>query len=242
MATSLSHKSSTDEIRKRFDADVERFSNLETGQQAVVDAPLAMELISEAALAVTPQAKRILDIGCGAGNLTLKLLQQRDYMDCDLLDLSAPMLERAHKRVASVCRGNVQIFEGDIRDFVPEECNYDIILAAAVLHHLRDAYDWEDTFRKIFTLLAPGGSFWITDMVFHEIPQVHSVMWNRYGDYLEGIGGRDYREKVFAYIDKEDSPRPISFQLDLMKDVGFTNIDVLHKNSVFAAFGGIKEV
>ena len=40
-------KSTVEEIRERFDADVERFSNLETGQSATVDAPLAMSLIAE---------------------------------------------------------------------------------------------------------------------------------------------------------------------------------------------------
>jgi tRNA (cmo5U34)-methyltransferase len=41
-------KSTVDEIRQRFDADVEKFSNLDTGQSATVDAPLAMNLITEA--------------------------------------------------------------------------------------------------------------------------------------------------------------------------------------------------
>jgi tRNA (cmo5U34)-methyltransferase len=47
-------KSTVDEIRQRFDADVERFSNLETGQSATIDAPLAMALVAEAA--TTPTA------------------------------------------------------------------------------------------------------------------------------------------------------------------------------------------
>jgi hypothetical protein len=54
-------KSSVDEIRRRFDADVERFSNLETGQSATVDAPLAMALVAQAAAATTPHAKHVLD-------------------------------------------------------------------------------------------------------------------------------------------------------------------------------------
>ena len=69
-------KSSVEEIRKRFDAEVERFSNLETGQAATVDSPLAMTLIAEVAAAVTPKAAGVLDIGCGAGNYTLKLLER----------------------------------------------------------------------------------------------------------------------------------------------------------------------
>ncbi len=47
-------KSSLEEIRKRFDADVERISNLDTGQAATIDAPLAMELITKAVVAVGP--------------------------------------------------------------------------------------------------------------------------------------------------------------------------------------------
>lgn len=58
-----SQKSTIEEIRQRFDADVERFSDLETGQSATMDAPLAMELITQAALASTGQIRRVLDIG-----------------------------------------------------------------------------------------------------------------------------------------------------------------------------------
>jgi tRNA (cmo5U34)-methyltransferase len=66
--TPLDRKSSVPEIRDRFDGDVERFSNLETGQTATIDAALAMSLITEAAVRSTPEIRRVLDIGCGAGN------------------------------------------------------------------------------------------------------------------------------------------------------------------------------
>ena len=39
-------KSSVDDIRRRFDADVDRFSNLETGQSATIDAVLALDLVA----------------------------------------------------------------------------------------------------------------------------------------------------------------------------------------------------
>jgi len=117
---------------------------------------------------------------------------------------------------------------------------YDVILAAAVLHHLRDDQDWESAFRKLYQLTAPGGGVWITDMVFHENEAVQSLMWERYGEYLCSIGGEEYRAKVFDYIDKEDSPKPVTYQLDLLRRVGFEHVEILHKNSNFAAFGAIK--
>lgn len=45
----------------------------------------------------------------------------------------------------------------------------------------------------------------------------------------------------FAYIAHEDTPRPLLFQLDLLRSVGFTQVELLHKNSCFAAFGAIKD-
>ncbi|WP_198134466.1 class I SAM-dependent methyltransferase [Geotalea uraniireducens] len=99
MSTPLENKSTSKDIQKRFDNDVDRFSNLETGQAATIDAPLAMELITQAAVSGTVNIRRVLDIGCGAGNNTLKLLQSASPFDCDLIDLSQPMLERAPRRI-----------------------------------------------------------------------------------------------------------------------------------------------
>ena len=65
-------------------------------------------------------------------------------------------------------------------------------------------------------------------------------MWERYGGYLTALRGEAYRDEVYAYIDAEDTPRSLMYQLGLMERVGFTAIEVLHKNSVFAAFGGLK--
>ena len=234
------HKSSTDEIRQRFDKDVDRFSNIETGQTATIDAPLAMELITQAAFHSTKRIQRVLDIGCGAGNTTIKLAGSVSPFHCDLVDLSLPMLERARQRISRVNTGDIRIFQGDFRVIDLPEQGYDVILAAAVLHHLRDDQDWESTFRKIYRLTAPGGSVWITDLVSHETGAVQSLMWKRYGDYLRSVGGDSYRDTVFDYIDREDSPRPVTYQLDLLRKVGFAQVELLHKNSCFAAFGAIK--
>ena len=74
----------------------------------------------------------------------------------------------------------------------------------------------------------------------HSIPKVQDMMWKRYGEYLSNLGGEEYRDKVFKYIEHEDSPRSLTYQLELMRKVGFSKIEVLHKNSCFAAFGAIK--
>ena len=229
-------KSTVDEIRQRFDNDVDRFSNLETGQTATVDAALALDLITESAAVVTPHAKSMLDIGCGAGNFSLKLRQRLPEIEVTLLDLSQPMLDRASERL----KVGVTAVQLDIREYdLPAE-SLDIVLAAAVLHHLRTEAEWISVFRKIHQALRPGGSFWIFDMVEHELESVHRIMWRRYGEYLSAFKGDEYRDHVFAYIDKEDTPRSLIFQLDMLRQAGFSRLEVLHKNSCFAAFGAVK--
>lgn len=234
-------KSTVDQIRRRFDADVERFSNLETGQSATIDAPLVLELITRAAAAVSPQASSVLDIGCGAGNYILKLLQLLPNPDVTLVDLSRPMLERAVERIRPATRGTITTHQADIRELELGEGQFDVMMAAAVFHHLREEAEWVAVFRKCFAALKPGGSLWISDLIQHSTPAVQSLMWARYGDYLTGFKGESYREQVFGYIADEDTPRPLMFQLDLLRQVGFGEVEILHKNSCFAAFGGIKK-
>lgn len=233
-------KSTVEEIRQRFDADVERFSNLETGQSATVDAPLAMTLVAETAATVTPRAKDLLDIGCGAGNYSLKLLQHLPNMNVTLVDLSQNMLTRATERVQAATTGSVRAVQQDVRSLALASGSVDIILAAAVLHHLRSDDEWKSVFAHLFAALRPGGSFWIFDLVEHSLPEVQRIQWRMYGEYLSQFKDDAYRDHVFAYVEREDTPKPLMFQLDLLKEVGFRQVEVLHKHSCFAAFGAVK--
>jgi tRNA (cmo5U34)-methyltransferase len=234
------NKSTIEEIRERFDNDVERFSDLDTGQLSTIDAKISLELITEAAKRINPAAQNVLDIGCGAGNYTLMMLTKIPNLNCTLADLSRPMLDKAYERVSHNTTGKVASVQGDIREIDLPENNFDIILAGAVLHHLRDDNDWESTFEKLFRLLQPGGCLMISDLITQDTEVLNAYTWERYGDYLEGLQGKEYCQKVLDYVAKEDSPRSMNYQLELMKKVGFQKVEILHKNMCFGAFGGIK--
>ncbi|WP_353197351.1 methyltransferase domain-containing protein [Parapedobacter defluvii] len=237
----ISDKSTVQEIRARFDNDVDRFSNLETGQQTTIDAAFSMELIVDSIMAHSPNLKTVLDVGCGAGNYTLKLLSRKAPLDCTLLDISRPMLNRAKERVAAVNTGTITLVQDDIRTADLPKNQYCAIMAAAVLHHLRDDSDWEAVFTKLYRLLKPGGSLWISDLVVQETPAIQRLLYQeRFGNYLTGLKDETYRDNVFAYIAKEDSPRSVNFQLKLLEKVGFRSVELLHKHLCFAAFGAIK--
>lgn len=234
------NKATVEEIRERFDNDVERFSNLDTGQVSTIDAKISLELITEAAKRIVPKAENLLDVGCGGGNYSLMMLTKIPNLNCTLVDLSKPMLDKARARVSENTANTVTALQGDIREVELKENHFDIILAGAVLHHLRDDKDWETTFEKLFKLLKLGGCLMISDLIIQDTEVLNSYLWEQYGNYLEGLNGKKYRQKVLDYVAKEDTPRSMNYQLDLMKKVGFRKVEILHKNMCFGAFGGIK--
>lgn len=235
-------KSSVEEIRARFDADVERFSNLETGQSAAIDSPLMLELTAGLCAAIRADATALLDIGCGAGNYILRLMQALPSVrQVTALDLSLPMLERTRERVlAKRPEVALETVQGDVREVDLGRERFDFAVAAAVFHHLRGEGEWRMVFRKVHDALKPGGAVWIADMVDHWHPGAQGLMRERYGEYLAGLRGAEYRDHVFAYIEKEDTPRSLVWQLDRLREAGFGQVEVVHVNGPFALFGAYK--
>lgn len=237
---SIHGKSTVEEIQERFDNDVERFSNLETGQTSTVDPEISLELITESAKRLCPNATELLDIGCGAGNYTLKMLSKVPSLNCTLVDLSLPMIERAKERINNDYSCNINVLQGDVRGVDFGERKYDIILAGAVLHHLRDDEDWKFVFSKLYNILNKGGCLMISDLIAQDSPSLNNYITEKYTEYLTNVGGAQYAEKVLAYIEKEDSPRSLTYQVQLMKEIGFSQVEILHKNLCFAAYCGVK--
>jgi tRNA (cmo5U34)-methyltransferase len=236
MARPLNEKSTTEQIRQRFDADVERFSVLETGQQAAMDAPVILDVVARSAARHLRPGGTLLDLGCGAGNFTLRVLGHVTPLDCTLVDLSRPMLDRAAQRASAATSGRVETVQADMRSLPFAPAGFDVILAGQVLHHLREDADWESMFARLHGWLRPGGVLFVADLIAHDDPAVQAVMQERYAAHLEGLGGPAYRDKVLAYCDQEDSPRSVRYQFGVLAKAGFGEFDVLHQNALFTAY------
>ena len=214
-------KSTVDEIRRRFDAETELYANLETGQLSAVDSALAMSLVAEAAAVTTPHARHVLDVGCGGGNYTLKLLERMPDLNVTLVDLSREMLDLAVRRVRPKTTGTLELIQSDIRDVDFEKGRFDIVLASAVLHHLRADGEWQAVFQKLHDALKPSGAFWIFDIVESPLPEVQAIHWRRYGEYLTAAGGEAFRDELVDRITKEDTPRSVPFSIGFAAGRGF---------------------
>ncbi len=68
------------------------------------------------------------------------------------------MLQRAKDRVSIETNGKVDIIQDDMRNLSLPDKQFDIILAAATLHHLRDDADWESVFGNMYRMLSPAAA------------------------------------------------------------------------------------
>jgi len=59
----------------------------------------------------------------------------------------------------------VTTIQNDIRSLELDEAGCDLILASAVLHHLRTDDEWQSVFAKFYRSFAAGRIDWIFDLI-----------------------------------------------------------------------------
>jgi ubiquinone/menaquinone biosynthesis C-methylase UbiE len=100
----------------------------------------------------------ILDLGCGTGNLFLKLLK----LDCLVwgVDISEDMVEVLKERIPGDRKEKTKLVVQNVDEFILGcEQRFDCIVSSSVLHHLPD---YVQTLEMALKLLKPGGWLYIT--------------------------------------------------------------------------------
>lgn len=108
---------------------------------------------------VTPQPKRLLELGCGTGGHALELA--RMGLDVNGIDLSAAMVQRAVERRAAVpeVASRVSFARGDVRSH-RDGNRYDAVISLFhVMSYQVSNEDLADAFVTARTHLSPGGAF-----------------------------------------------------------------------------------
>jgi ubiquinone/menaquinone biosynthesis C-methylase UbiE len=104
------------------------------------------------------EAPLVLDLGCGTGNLSLKLLE----LGCSVwgVDISPDMVEVLKEKIPGGSREKTRFFVQNVDEFI-SGCGerFDCVVASSVLHHLPD---YIRTLENALKLLKPGGWLYIT--------------------------------------------------------------------------------
>lgn len=115
-----------------------------------VDPPIDRLQHALLALAGDLEGRRVLDAGCGQGDLTLHLLRRGAHVTA--LDLSPAMVDVVRRRTASLAH-RPTLIAAPLESSELPDASFDLIVGKYVLHHLELASGG----RELARLLAPDG-------------------------------------------------------------------------------------
>lgn len=131
------------EVKSFFD-DTNKYLHKDFGVQ--VRAEIAYDLIDSEV-----DGKRIIDLGCGNGNVSLQFLHRASALH--FLDISDKMLDLVKKRIPTSQEYKVEFFNCDLEELRISQ-KYDIIIAYGLIMHVNSP---EKSVLKMSELLNPNG-------------------------------------------------------------------------------------
>ncbi len=219
--------------------------------------PLAQEqldLILRIARRLVPNARAILDLGCGDGILGRRLLKQYPQARCVFLDFSQPMLDLAGKAISKA--GQVdrsRLVRADLADTrwanaVKSSRPFDLVVSGLCIHHRPDKQK-QRIYRQVFGLLNPSGLFLNLEHVAAASQWAHGLfeelMIDSLHAYQRRLGKKMTREAVAEeWVRRKDKRANILTGVDLqcawLREAGFADVDCFFKVLELALFGGLK--
>jgi SAM-dependent methyltransferase len=105
---------------------------------------------------------RVLEIGCGTGNLALRVKRRHPSAEVVGLDPDGPALERAARKTR---RAGLDVrWDRGFADALPyADATFQLVLSSMMLHHL-EADDRPAALREVVRVLAPGGTLLVLDL------------------------------------------------------------------------------
>ena len=149
------------------------------------------------------QASNVLDLGCGPGDIVLRLATRRPGLVVHGLDGSAEMLHFASERLreAPSLGGRVQFIEGLLPGAVLPLSSYDAVISNSLLHHLHDpAVFWQ----AVRETAAPGAAVLVMDLYRPASEAAAHAIVEQYAADAPEVLKRDYFASLCAAFEPEE--------------------------------------
>jgi tRNA (cmo5U34)-methyltransferase len=170
-------------------------------------------------------ATRVLDLGCGDGEVVGRVLEARPGAVAVAADFSAEMLGRVRARFADSAQ--VSIVEHDLDVALPEEWGtFDAVVSGFAIHHVVDARK-RSLYAEVYDRLRPGGVFLNLEHVASPTRELHEA-------FLATMGTAPQDD------DPSNQLASVEDQLRWLRDVGFEQVDCHWKWRELALLAGIR--
>ncbi len=203
------------------------------------------DIFTSIAKKYTNITNKILDAGCGTGNVLISLL--KDGFDIEGIDLSDEMLAVADSKLKSE-HINTKLYHQDLLDPLPDNY-FDVVISFLDVINYID--DFKKVFKNIYSTLKEDGSFifdvhttkYVEELVgYSEVMEYDdfSYEWNVLkGDkkfsIVHDLKITTSSGEVFKEIHSQTTYHKETY-IEALKEAGFKNIKVLKESDEYKTF------
>ena len=163
-----------------------------------------------------PASGRMADLGCGPGDITIRLARALPGWELTGLDAGPNMLERARERLATERDApRVRFQLARLPDSGLPSRDWDAVVSNSLLHHLPDP---QTLWASVRQLGAPGAAVQVMDLLRPDSLEQAQRLVERYAADAPDILREDfYNSLLAAYTTEEVSAQLIRAGLDRLK-------------------------
>lgn len=186
---------------------------------------------------------RILELGCGTGNLSLAIAKRFPEAELTAVDLSQSSLDLHAKRFAfesDVRPTNVNTLCKDMRELDFGDGSFDLILSTIALHHLTGE-EKQDLFQSCHRWLTPQGVLSYSDQFAGDTPELYEQHMSEWKRASTAIGATEEEwEMWMRHQADQDHHDSLPNQIEWLKNAGFCEVDCVWRHILWTVLTASK--
>lgn len=179
-------------------------------------------------------ASRVLELGCGTGNLTLRLAGKYPGARIVTADASAEMTGLTLARAGAAGHGaRIEAVTARFEDLSFAPGSFDVVTSCLSLHHVRDK---APLYRAMAGWLSAGGVLRFADQFLGATPDLQRVHWANWRAFCRE-GGRCTEEEIVRleeHAAAHDHYEALGAHFGMMARAGFRDMDCAWRNWMYA--------
>ena len=181
--------------------------------------------------------RRIMDLGCGNGNVTALCRVIYPEASYHLVDASAEMIQRCKDRFGSQ---GVQYEQAFFQNMSLPDGAYDLMVAGFSFHHV-PGHEKQRLFRYLYPALSPGGVLTTADLFVNKDDSEHPAVVENWRSFVLSNGRAiDDWDWIMDHYAKYDRPSAFVDQQKWLREAGFKDIQLSWNDGPWGCFHATK--
>lgn len=176
------------------------------------------------AIALDPDAIKILDAGTGTARIPILMCQRRPQYLITAVDLAQSMLIVGQRNVEEAgLVQRIRLEQVDTKRMAYPDLEFDMLISNSLVHHLPDPLSF---FQEVKRLVRPGGAILIRDLIRPEDDKIVNDLVDRIGSGYDARQQQLFRDSLKAALTLAE----VQAAIDLvgLQDVKLTQSSELH--------------